>query len=562
MDPASAFTLAHESLGICIAIGKQAKAFIEKYRSALDDLETLDLTVVLASQTAEEFQKSLEQLPTQTHSQVSKVFDRLVVLFQELEGLLQRYDINQLRRTDRLHWALRGKATATKTKKKIDDWLGQVFPLVLTALVRVGVLEQLPQKEVMKRVDDGIGELRQFVKDLPGLEEGIAMRAAQEATKSSTFSSAQVRNIHIQTPWQPIIIDLSQSLEIEKPPLEFQSNSITAENYSFACVMLQDRSDKPIPALLEHRPFLSDTESQVVETCKRVAPILSQVDPAIFNVPKCLGFFRDVENSRYSLIMSRQFSVRDVGVVNATQYTLEDAIGLFQTYRTSKTPLTPIQKTLVQCLNDLESRTDLAIQLVRALSYIHAVSWVHKSFRSGNIVLCLTEKSDKVVPLIVGFHRARHICAASNKEEVLLWDSIVYRHPDRWMESNNPEFRPEYDIYSLGVVLLEIGLGKLARSIVPPPKFLDAPTSGSLSSGESQSKENSESVTHVSSPMTKQEAGQIINAFLRESKQLKHKQGSTFSDIVHRCIKLGEDATLATPGFLSDMHAELSSAKY
>ena len=557
MDPASAFTLAHESLGICIAIGKRAKAFIEQYKNALDDLGTLDLSVSLARQTAEEFEKSLAQLPTQDQSQVAKVFDRLVILFQELDGLLKRYNVEQLRQTDRLHWALRGKATTTKTKKKIDGWLGQVYPLVLTSL--------LPQKEMMKRMDEGIGELREFMKELPGLEEGIAMRAVQEATKFSTSSTSQLRDIRVQTPWQPVIIDLSQSLKIEKPPLELESESITAENYSFATVILQNLSDTPIPTLLEHRPFLSDTESDVLETANRVAPILSQVNPAIFNVPKCLGFFKDVDKSRYSLILSRQFSVRDVGVVNATQYTLEDAIILLQSYRTSLATLTPVQRALIQCLNDLESRTNLAIQLIRALSYIHAVNWVHKSFRSGNIVLCLAETSMKVVPLIVGFHRARHVGAASDKREVLLWDTLVYRHPDRWMESNNPDFIQEYDIYSLGVVLLELGLGRLAKSIVPSPSFqeksFETPASASLTSGDNQSKADSESV-HAYSQLIKQEAGQVINKFLQEGKLLKPKQGSTFFNIVYRCLKLGHDVKLATPGFLSDSLEELLSAKY
>lgn len=50
MDPATAFSLAHESLGICIAVGKRIKNYIETDRNALDDVATLDSSVSLALQ--------------------------------------------------------------------------------------------------------------------------------------------------------------------------------------------------------------------------------------------------------------------------------------------------------------------------------------------------------------------------------------------------------------------------------------------------------------------------------------------------------------------------------
>jgi hypothetical protein len=359
--------------------------------------------------------------------------------------------------------------------------------------------------------------------------------------------------VEVQTNWKPIVIDLSQSLEISQPTksqLRIEEESLLEGNYSFATINLQ--SETPETVLLEHRPFDSDTRLNVKDSTDHVAHIISKVDTGFFNVPRCLGYFEDSDASRYSLILSRRFHVDHVGLVSATRFTLEDAISLLETQRlpppvgTSRPRLDKVQLALFQCLNDLESRTKLAIDLIRALSYIHAVDWLHKSFRSDNVILCLdAETSKRVVPLIVGFHRARHINAESDKKETLLWQYIIYRHPERWRESDNPTFKQAYDDYSLGVVLLEIVLGKLARSIVG--EKIPALSSTTNLAPRDNLKEIS---THV------------VKTYLKQVQLLENKQGSTFASVVKKCLELGIDSEGATPGFLPGLLAELSSVKY
>lgn len=41
-----------------------------------------------------------------------------------------------------------------------------------------------------------------------------------------------------------------------------------------------------------------------------------------------------------------------------------------------------------------------------------------------------------------------------------MWDFDIYQHPDRLQGESAPRYISTYDVYSLGVVLLEVGLWK------------------------------------------------------------------------------------------------------
>jgi hypothetical protein len=75
---------------------------------------------------------------------------------------------------------------------------------------------------------------------------------------------------------------------------------------------------------------------------------------------------------------------------------------------------------------------------------------------------------------LVGVQNARdeqgHSYLTSNTE----WQISIYQHPKRQNAENNPKFRMAYDIYSLGVVLLELGLWGLPhfrRFVSSPEEF-------------------------------------------------------------------------------------------
>lgn len=120
---------------------------------------------------------------------------------------------------------------------------------------------------------------------------------------------------------------------------------------------------------------------------------------------------------------------------------------------------------------NLQNRLDLAKSLAATISHLHSVQWVHKSFNPDNILLfgrrippSTTSPSTSIQfdwsnPYVVGFDASRANRAHSDKlPSSLRWENRVYTHPSKQRSLNPPRFEYKFDIYSLGVVLLEIGL--------------------------------------------------------------------------------------------------------
>jgi len=141
--------------------------------------------------------------------------------------------------------------------------------------------------------------------------------------------------------------------------------------------------------------------------------------------------------------------------------------------------------TLRQVLNDnvnkpfLESRFKLAYELATKVLDFHKLGWIHKDLSSFNIVFFKSRRSLRYSylehsylehsylekPYVVGFVHNRpndNIAFAEQQPE----KSEIYHHPEytRYKES---QFCPQLDWYSLGVVLLELGLWRSIDSRSP-----------------------------------------------------------------------------------------------
>ena len=109
----------------------------------------------------------------------------------------------------------------------------------------------------------------------------------------------------------------------------------------------------------------------------------------------------------------------------------------------------------------LEERILLARRLASALARIHKVKWLHKAISAFGIILPKTSKSDPPIhippPYITGFSHSRPSNSFSHLAENSL-EMTVYKHPEYAGEGHQVEYQARFDYYSLGMVLLEIGL--------------------------------------------------------------------------------------------------------
>lgn len=126
----------------------------------------------------------------------------------------------------------------------------------------------------------------------------------------------------------------------------------------------------------------------------------------------------------------------------------------------------------------LGARFIVARMLTRALTYLHLASWLHKAVRSENVVFWVDGggQIQSGSPYLVGFEHSRPDLPGEHTENVAERPHHrFYRHPkalavpvaDPQQPLGGPGlYSKSYDIYSMGVVLLEIGLFATAEAVV------------------------------------------------------------------------------------------------
>ncbi|KAM0355024.1 hypothetical protein ACHAPU_000874 [Fusarium lateritium] len=160
----------------------------------------------------------------------------------------------------------------------------------------------------------------------------------------------------------------------------------------------------------------------------------------------CLGVFEDIEKSRYGLVFEYPLGA-----------TTQDGIVSLQALIKAPTPET---------LASLGDRYRLAYTLSLSLAILHASGWLHKSIRSHNVMFPIRRGNPIWSrPYLVGFDFSRPDSSDETTEKPE--QSVrfnLYRHPSA-QGIPAESFRKAFDVYSLGVVLVEVGLWRLAWSL-------------------------------------------------------------------------------------------------
>ena len=127
-------------------------------------------------------------------------------------------------------------------------------------------------------------------------------------------------------------------------------------------------------------------------------------------------------------------------------------------YKHDALPLLQLIKLLSKVA--LEQRFKMAVSLCHGLQKWHSFNWLHKGIRSDNVLIFQRKGSqywDFDNPFLGGQEYARPDRETSSARYVENFKENVYRHPDRQGLPRESHTKM-HDIYSLGVVLLEIGL--------------------------------------------------------------------------------------------------------
>ncbi|CAF9930786.1 hypothetical protein IMSHALPRED_008282 [Imshaugia aleurites] len=186
------------------------------------------------------------------------------------------------------------------------------------------------------------------------------------------------------------------------------------------------------------------------ETIRDLMYVLSQTDPLRMGILRGFGFSQ--------LHQSTQ---------NGFELLYEFPMG-FSKPRSLRNMLLDPENAIKGPRHSISERFELARQLARAILFIHITKNVHKSVRPETILLFEPDgSSDKVrypytigQAYIVGFENMRKDGPYSTRKSDGEWEKDIYRHPDRQGLDPEKSYSMRHDIYSLGVVFLEIAMWK------------------------------------------------------------------------------------------------------
>lgn len=170
---------------------------------------------------------------------------------------------------------------------------------------------------------------------------------------------------------------------------------------------------------------------------------------------------------------------RQIGILSRQQNSAERLVSLRQILKASAEKL---RGNMSFPKPSLGERFYLALRLCRAFMELHKSYWLHKGFNSACVLLCPGSSSIRVETAVIsGFQYARpggnqQVSLPLNKD--ILGDRMWYLHPDVRKNMNEDcgdsrgytKYMARHDIYSLGVVLVEIGLWTPIEKIADPNK--------------------------------------------------------------------------------------------
>ncbi|RLL96548.1 hypothetical protein CFD26_104892 [Aspergillus turcosus] len=172
--------------------------------------------------------------------------------------------------------------------------------------------------------------------------------------------------------------------------------------------------------------------------------------PSGFRAPTCHGYV-EVEDENDEPTFGLVFGIQDDALSHSFSiYTL------YELFHEMPKP-------------SLTARVSLARALAESIYHFHAINWLHKGVRSESILIAKPEggQSDLSNPYISGFDLSRPKIM-DNMTEKPAFDPLrdLYRYPAAQSSCPDQQYQKSYDLYSLGIVMMEIAHWKRLEDIL------------------------------------------------------------------------------------------------
>ncbi|KAK6359607.1 hypothetical protein TWF696_000755 [Orbilia brochopaga] len=221
----------------------------------------------------------------------------------------------------------------------------------------------------------------------------------------------------------------------------------------------------------------------VEDRVRKLAALLrNEQKPREFRVPDCLGYVHQPEFERFGYVFCWPKTAEDSGLAGSQATTgavIYQPISLYALLRNLECPL------------PLGMRIAIMRAVATSIWYLHATNWLHKGLQSENVIFKstpdgLVDRNLLGYPFLSGFEYSRPAEAGERTERPAA-NSLyreLYRHPNAQFDlpreatgmgrettggggtNTRKGFRKIYDIYALGVVLLEVALWEPVHTLV------------------------------------------------------------------------------------------------
>ena len=400
-----------------------------------------------------------------------------------------------------------------------DDLRGQIESLLLQLKAELTALEALVKAKpaVLEKLKYSAHKAKKIRKKCTSLEEWhvrFLRRATvfvlfgnfSPSTKDKSVEQAAARAIQR-------IKRIRKAIVGPNPDDMFHGelpNGAEWENIKDSSAMVLTKLEVS-PSISEFRPYGSSSDVDKKNASRYIirdlATKLAGADPSTMGILRSTGFYDDTLKNRFVL----QF---EFPAGRSKLRTLQDLL-------TAKEN----QKGLPHSLSD---RVNLAKKIASALLFIHAGGFVHKKVNPTNVFVFETATEiypDHIgEPYLTGFDLVRKVDDTSARLETKDCKENIYLHPDRHRLQPGDEFTMLHDIYSLGVVLLEIACWSSFTNINGIGKYLVKPHTV---------KENSKDIVkskHL-------EPDNLKRQYIRlAKKQIPPNLGSNYYELVEACL--------------------------
>ena len=185
-------------------------------------------------------------------------------------------------------------------------------------------------------------------------------------------------------------------------------------------------------------------EAANTERVKGLVSLLQSTKPNEFAIPECLGFF-DLRDDTSNAALPPLFGL--VYMAPSSEPDVQIPISLLSQLESSKD------------MPSLTERMKLAYRVSDSILYFNSVRWYHKTLRSDAVIFHQDPKTKQIDfsrPFLSAFEYARPSSYTGNSTHVPenpLHE--MYVHPD-YQTAKYANYARSFDIYSLGIILLEI----------------------------------------------------------------------------------------------------------